>query len=86
MKEFIDIQDPGQTRKILKAVGELENNRGGLLYPGIFHPLFWKFKTFQSMLGVVGKILTRFGEGLEDMDIYGSWQNILSITPRIMYI
>lgn len=70
VKEFIDIEDPGQTSKILKAVGELENNREGCYIREFSIRCFGNSKTFESMLGVVGKILIRFGEGFEDMDIY----------------
>lgn len=87
VKEFIDIQDPGQTRKILKAVGELENNREGCYIREFSIRCFGNSKTFQSMLGVVGKILTRFGEGLEDMDIYGILAEYsVYHTPDYVYI
>lgn len=87
VKEFIDIQDPGQTRKILKAVGELENNREGCYIREFSIRCFGNSKTFQSMLGVVGKILTRFGKGLEDMDIYGILAEYsVYHTPDYVYI
>ena len=39
------------------------------------------------MLGVVGKILARFGEGLEDMDIYGILAEYsVYHTPDYVYI
>ena len=87
VKEFIDIEDPGQTRKILKAVGELENNREGCYIREFSIRCFGNSKTFQSMLGVVGKILARFGEGLEDMDIYGILAEYsVYHTPDYVYI
>lgn len=87
VKEFIDIEDPGQTRKILKAVGELENNREGCYIREFSIRCFGNSKTFESMLGVVGKILVRFGEGFEDMDIYGILAEYsVYHTPDYVYI
>lgn len=87
VKEFIDIEDPGQTRKILKAVGELEKNREGCYIREFSMRCFGNSKTFESMLGVVGKILVRFGEGFEDMDIYGILAEYsVYHTPDYVYI
>ena len=87
VKEFIDIEDPGQTSKILKAVGELEKNREGCYIREFSIRCFGNSKTFESMLGVVGKILVRFGEGFEDMDIYGILAEYsVYHTPDYVYI
>lgn len=87
MKEFLDITDPGRTRKILKAVGELEKNREGCYIREFSIRHFGDSKTFQSLLGIVGKILRRFSEGWEDMELSGILAEYLVYqTPDYVYI
>ena len=87
VKEFIDIEKPDKTRKILKAVGELENNREDCYIREFSIRHFGNSKTLKSMLGVVRKILQRFGEGFEDMDDCGILAEYsVYHTPDYVYI
>lgn len=87
VKEFIDIEKPDKTRKILKAVGELENNREDCYIREFSIRHFGNSKTLTSMLGVVRKILQRFGEGFEDMDDCGILAEYsVYHTPDYVYI
>ena len=87
VKEFIDIEKPDKTRKILKAVGELENNREDCYIREFSIRHFGNSKTLTSMLGVLRKILQRFGEGFEDMDAYGILAEYsVYHTPDYVYI
>lgn len=87
VKEFLDITDPGRTRKILKAVGELEKNREGCYIREFSIRHFGDSKTFQSLLGIVGKIMRRFSEGWEDMELSGILAEYLVYqTPDYVYI
>ena len=87
VKEYIDISEPAQTRELLDTLCAIEQNEKPVYIREFSIDHLGDSKKFENMLGLIGKILRRFGSGYEEMDVY----EILSEyqiyhTPNYVYL
>lgn len=68
VKEYIELPDIERTREILEAVSAIERNEEECYIREFSVRHLGDTKKLESMLGVIGKILSRFGEGFSGMD------------------
>lgn len=87
VKEFIDLGDLEKTARILSAVSSVENNKESCFIREFSIRHFGDTKIFESMLGVFGKIMRRFGMEFGEMDTDGilAEYNIYH-TPDYVYL
>lgn len=87
VKEYIDISESAQTRELLDTLCAIEQNEKPVYIREFSIDHLGDSKKFENMLGLIGKILRRFGSGYEEMDVY----EILSEyqiyhTPNYVYL
>lgn len=87
VKEYIDISEPAQTRELLDTLCAIEQNEKPVYIREFSIDHLGDSKKFENMIGLIGKILRRFGSGYEEMDVY----EILSEyqiyhTPNYVYL
>lgn len=87
VKEYIDISEPAQTRELLDTLCVIEQNEKPVYIREFSIDHLGDSKKFENMIGLIGKILRRFGSGYEEMDVY----EILSEyqiyhTPNYVYL
>ena len=87
VKEYIDIADSVQTRELLDTLCAIEQNEKPVYIREFSIDHLGDSKKFENMIGLIGKILRRFGSGYEEMDVY----EILSEyqiyhTPNYVYL
>lgn len=87
VKEFIDLTDLAKTERILTATSLVETNEESCYIREFSIRHFGDSKIFESLLGVLGKIIRRFRSELSEQDIYAilAEYNIYS-TPDYVYI
>ena len=87
VKEYIDISETAQTRELLDTLCAIEQNEKPVYIREFSIDHLGDSKKFENMIGLIGKILRRFGSGYEEMDVY----EILSEyqiyhTPNYVYL
>ena len=87
VKEYIDISEPAQTKELLDTLCAIEQNEKPVYIREFSIDHLGDSKKFENMIGLIGKILRRFGSGYEEMDVY----EILSEyqiyhTPNYVYL
>jgi len=70
VKEYIDISEIKKTEQLILAVVEVENNVRTCYIREFSIQHFHDSKVFESLLGVLGKIMRQFKPQFEGMDIY----------------
>jgi len=70
VKEFVDLPDLEKTKRILTALSCVEKNRESCYIREFSIRHFADSKVFESLFGVLGKIMRRFRVEFADMDIY----------------
>lgn len=70
VKEFIDLSDIKQTEQLIKAVALVEENNTECYIREFSIRNFSDSKIFESMLGILGKVMRRFQDDFQEMDIY----------------
>ncbi len=69
--EFIKLEDLQRTGNLILALGALEENKENCYIREFSIRHFGNSKTFESLLGLVEKVMRRFRKEFEDMDAYG---------------
>jgi len=70
VKEYIDIEEPDKSEKLIKAIALIEQNQVSCYIREFSIRNFADSKVFEEMLPLIGKIMRRFGTGFEEMDTY----------------
>lgn len=70
VKEYIKLEDVERTENLIKILAAIENNKEECYIREFSIKHLADTKYFESMLGVIGKVMSRFNEGFADMDIY----------------
>ena len=70
VKEYIDIADSVQTRELLDTLCAIEQNEKPVYIREFSIDHLGDSKKFENMIGLIGKILRRFGPGYEELDVY----------------
>lgn len=86
VKEYIDLSDIKKTEKIINVLTNIENNKEECYIREFSVRCLSDTKQFQSMLGVIGKIMKRFSEQFAEMDIHAILAEYLIYdTPNYVY-
>lgn len=86
VKEYIELSDMKRTEQIFKVLGDIENNKEECYIREFSIRCLGDTKLFQTMSGVIGKIMSRFDERFADMDIYTILAEYLIYnTPNYVY-
>ena len=86
VKEYIDISDLVQTRELLRILEAIEGNQKESYIREFSIEHLRDSKKLENMMGLVGKIMCRFGSGYEDMgteEILAEYQ--IYHTPNYVY-
>lgn len=87
VKEYIDLADTKRTKMIIKAIGSIETNQEECYIREFSIRCLSDTKQFQSILGVIGKIMNRFSDRFEKMDIRGILAEYsIYDTPNYVYV
>ena len=70
VKEYIDISSPVQTKKLLDTLMAIEKNEKPAYIREFSIDHLGDSKKLENMLGLIGKVMRRFGVGYEEMDVY----------------
>ncbi|MDD6442602.1 MAG: DUF2220 family protein, partial [bacterium] len=87
VKEFIQLDDLEETRKLLLAVQAVENNKKQLYLREFSIVTFQDSKIFEQMVGKVHRIFCRFDNGQKSKDL-AEWLSEHNIyqTPNFVYL
>ena len=86
VKEYIDISNQAQTRELLRVLEAIEGNQKESYIREFSIEHLGDSKKLENMLGLIGKIMRRFGSGYEDMgteEILAEYQ--IYHTPNYVY-
>lgn len=86
VKEYIDISDQAETRDLLRVLKAIEGNQKESYIREFSIEHLGDSKKLENMLGLIGKIMRRFGSGYEDMgteEILAEYQ--IYHTPNYVY-
>lgn len=87
VKEFIDLEDLEKTKEIMSALSYIEHNQESCYIREFSVSHFSDSKRFESLLGVLGKILRRFNSEFAEMDIYEILAEYhIYHTPNYVYV
>lgn len=87
VKEYIDISSPVQTKELLDTLMAIEKNDKPAYIREFSIDHLGDSKKLENMLGLIGKVMRRFGVGYEEMDVYeilAEYQ--IYHTPNYVYI
>ena len=86
VKEFIELSDQEKTEQLVLGIRYIEENKKESYLREFSVRHFDDSKIFETMLGTVGKVMRRFGQVFETMDVYAilSEYSIYS-TPNYVY-
>jgi len=87
VKEYIDLEQQKQTARLLKAITCIEKNREGCYIREFSIRHFGDSKILESLLGLIGKIMRRFGGQFAEMDVYAILaEYFIYHTPNYIYV
>lgn len=87
VKEFIDLADRNGTEKLLSALLLIEENEESCYIREFSIRHFGDSKTLEGLLGVVGKVMRRFGTDFAGMDVYAILSEYgIYHTPDYVYL
>lgn len=87
VKEYIELSDVQKTRELLKVLSAIENNHEECFIREFSIRCLGDTKRFQSMQGVIGKIMRQFVERFSEMDIYAILAEYqIYHTPNYVYL
>lgn len=70
VKEFVELSDLKQAENLIRAVALIEQNDSECYIREFSIRHFGDSKIFETMLGKIGKVLRRFQDSFQDMEIY----------------
>ncbi|MGL5435360.1 MAG: Wadjet anti-phage system protein JetD domain-containing protein [Lachnospiraceae bacterium] len=87
VKEYIDLAQPDKTRQLLQALCHIEENKDGCYIREFSIRHFGDSKVLEPLLGLIGKVMRRFGSRFAEMDIYAILaEYFIYHTPNYIYI
>lgn len=87
VKEYIELSEPEKTRLLIQIVVAIEENKEECYVREFSIRHFGDSKVFEEMLGIVGKVMRRFGIKYEGMDIYAILAEYsIYHTPNYVYL
>ena len=87
VKEFIDLADQDGAEKLLSALLLIEGNEESCYIREFSIRHFGDSKTLEGLLGVVGKVMRRFGPDFAGMDVYAILSEYgIYHTPDYVYL
>lgn len=70
VKEFIDIKDTEETERLVRAIAAIEENQEEYYIREFSVRCFGDTKALENRISLVGKIMRRFSEDYNEMDVY----------------
>lgn len=87
VKEYIDLAQPEQTARLLQAITGVEKNREDCYIREFSIRHFSDSKIMDGLLGLIGKIMRRFGGQFAEMDVYSILAEYsIYHTPNYIYV
>ena len=87
VKEFVELDNIAETKKILKAIEAIENNRQQLYIREFSIRTFQDSKVFEKIIGKIYRIFERFDENFDSREL-SDWLSEYHIyhTPNFVYL
>lgn len=87
VKEYMELSEHEKTRCLIQAVAAIEENEEECYVREFSIRHFGDSKAFEEMLGLVGKVMRRFGSGYEEMSTYAILAEYsVYHTPNYVYL
>lgn len=87
VKEYLDLEQQEQTARLLQAIYYIEKNREGCYIREFSIRHFGDSKILDGLLGLIGKVMRRFGGQFEEMDVYAILAEYsIYHTPNYIYL
>ncbi|MGF0031507.1 Wadjet anti-phage system protein JetD domain-containing protein [Bariatricus sp. SGI.154] len=87
VKEYIELSECEKTRRLIQTVASIEENEEECYVREFSIRHFGDSKVFEDMLGIVGKVMRRFGSGYEEMDTHAILAEYsIYHTPNYVYL
>lgn len=87
VKEYIELSEHEKTRRLIQTVAAIEENEDECYVREFSIRHFGDSKVFEEMLGLVGKVMRRFGDGYQEMDTYAILAEYsIYHTPNYVYL
>lgn len=87
VKEYIELSECEKTRHLIQTVAAIEENEEECYVREFSIRHFGDSKAFEEMLGIVGKVMRRFGSGYEEMDTHAILAEYsIYHTPNYVYL
>ncbi len=87
VKEYVDLADRERTGQLIRAIRHIEENREVCYIREFSIRCFGDSKVLESLLGVIGKAMGRFGDDYQMMDVYGILaEYYIYHTPNYVYV
>lgn len=87
VKEYLELKDTEETRRLIRAIHEIEINQKESYIREFSVRCFGDSKELERQMGRIGKILQRFSTGFEEMDVYAILAEYgIYHTPSYVYV
>lgn len=89
VKEFIDVKDPEETERLIRAIAAIEENQEEYYIREFSVRCFGDTKALEQRISLIGKIMRRFSEhgDYNEMDVYGIFAEYrIYHTPNYVYL
>lgn len=87
VKEYLELEDTEETERLIRAIMAIEENREEGYIREFSVRCFGDTKMLEKRLGLIGKIMRRFSDAYEDMDIYAILaEHSIYHTPNYVYM
>lgn len=87
IKEYLELEDTEETVRLIRAITAIEENQEEGYIREFSVRCFGDTKMLEKRLGLIGRIMRRFSDAYEDMDIYAILaEHGIYNTPNYVYI